>query len=284
MKVAILSDVHGNLPALQAVAEDILAWKPDVTIVNGDLVNRGPSSAECWAFVTAQPGWRITSGNHEAYVLQWTDPDWVRPAGETGELYQPSWWTYERLNGTTPLLATLPPVVSLLDPAGGELRASHASMRGDRDGIYLETEEAELAAQIAPAPRLFCTSHTHRPFVRSLNGTLIVNSGSAGWTFDRDPRASYARLTWRKTGWQAEIVRLEYDREQAARDFVESGYYDGGGPLVRIMYAEWEKAMPLMHWWAADYEPLVREGLLTVAGATEAFLAEHGLKEVRPPI
>lgn len=283
MKVAVLSDVHGNLPALEAVAADVLAWKPDVTIVNGDLVNRGPCSAECWAFVRAQPGWRLTSGNHEAYVLLWTDPHWVQSALEAEALYRPSWWTYAQLNGTTPVLATLPQAVSLADPAGGELRASHASMRGDRDGIYLETEDAELAVQIAPAPRLFCTAHTHRPFVRALNGTLVVNSGSAGWTFDGDARASYARLTWQRGSWQAEIARVVYDRQRAARDFVESGYYEGGGPLVRIMYAEWEKAMPLMHWWAAVYEPVVRDGIMTVAEATDVFLAAHGLDDVGPP-
>lgn len=283
MKVAVLSDVHGNLPALEAVAADVLRWQPDATIVNGDLVNRGPSSAECWALVKAQGGWRLTGGNHESYVLLWTDPQWARAAGEAEDLYSPSRWTYEQLNGTTPLLATLPPALSLTDPSGGELRASHASMRGDRDGIYLETEDAELAAQIAPPPLLFCTAHTHRPFVRSLNGTQIVNSGSAGWTFDGDPRASYARLTWQQGRWQAEIVRVAYDRQRAARDFTASGYYDAAGPLVRILYAEWEKAMPLMHWWSAAYETAVRAGSITVAEAADAFLSKHGLDDVRPP-
>jgi 3',5'-cyclic AMP phosphodiesterase CpdA len=69
MKFAILSDIHGNLPALQAVAAHIEAWQPDHTIVNGDIVNLGPDSVECWQFIETKQrsaNWQITQGNHEA--------------------------------------------------------------------------------------------------------------------------------------------------------------------------------------------------------------------------
>ncbi|MDT8307806.1 MAG: metallophosphoesterase family protein, partial [Anaerolineae bacterium] len=177
----------------------------------------------------------------------------------------------------------LPEVVSVRDPDGNELRAIHASMRGNRDGIYPDTEATELAAQIWPAPRLFCTAHTHRPFVRSLNGTLVVNSGSAGWAFDGDARASYARLVWQRVGWQAKIARVAYDRRRAALDFAEGGYYQAGGPLTRIMYVEWHEARPLFHTWGARYYPAVLAGEVSVATAAESLLREYGLEAVRPP-
>lgn len=284
MKVAVLSDIHGNLPALEAVAAEIAAWSPDVTIVNGDIVNRGPSSSACWSFVQALPDWHVASGNHEMYVLVWTDPAWLAAANGPEALYSPSGWTFQQLGEAVNELAALPDVVSLADPDGNELRAIHASMRGNRDGIYPETQETELAQQIQPAPQLFCTAHTHRPFVRSLNGTLVVNSGSAGWTFDGDPRASYARLTWQQDGWQAEIARVEYDRLRAARDFVDGGYYEAGGPLARVMYVEWHEARPLFHHWVARYEPAVLAGELTVAKAAELLLREYGVEAVHPPV
>ncbi len=283
MKVAVLSDIHGNWPALQAVADDIASWRPDLTIVNGDVVNRGPSSTACWSFVREQPGWIVASGNHEKYVLLWINPGWDRGAGAPPGLFSPSSWTFEQLGEQVGELVGLPEVVSLADPAGGELRAVHGSMRGDRDGIYPDTPEAELAAQVSPAPRLFCTAHTHRPFVRSLNETLVVNSGSAGWTLDGDPRASYARLTWRRGSWQADIVRLAYDRDQAARDFVKDGYYQSAGPLARVMYVEWHEAIPLFHHWTNDYEPAVLAGALTVAEAAEMLLHSLGLDGIEPP-
>lgn len=283
MKVAVLSDVHGNLPALEAVAADIAAWSPDLTIVNGDLINRGPSSLDCLQFVQAQPDWQLASGNHELYVLAWTDEAWLAAKDGPEDVYSPSRWTYEQLGTALGTLEMLPAAVSLTDPDGLELRAVHASMRGNRDGIYPETEDAELTAQIQPAPRLFCTAHTHRPFIRSLNGTQVVNSGSAGWTFDGDPRASYARLLWTRQGWQAEIVRLDYDRARAARDFVEGGYYDVAGPLAHVMYVEWHHAIPLFHHWVERYEPAVFAGELTVAEAAKRLLRDEGLDAVRPP-
>ena len=48
MKMAILSDIHGNRPALEAVAADIDAWRPDAVLVNGDVVNEGQGNVACW--------------------------------------------------------------------------------------------------------------------------------------------------------------------------------------------------------------------------------------------
>ncbi len=68
MKLAVLSDIHGNVPALQAVVEHVEAWGPDHVIVNGDIVNRGPYSLECLQAVQekqAVQGWQLLRGNHE---------------------------------------------------------------------------------------------------------------------------------------------------------------------------------------------------------------------------
>ena len=51
MKLAVLSDIHGNWPGLMVVADHIERWQPDLVIVNGDVINRGPNSAACWDFV-----------------------------------------------------------------------------------------------------------------------------------------------------------------------------------------------------------------------------------------
>ncbi len=54
MKIAVLSDIHGNLPALEAVTADIDTWQPEMIIVDGDIVNGGPCSRACWQFVQKQ--------------------------------------------------------------------------------------------------------------------------------------------------------------------------------------------------------------------------------------
>ena len=72
-KLAVLSDIHGNFAALQAVADHIDRWQPDAVVVAGDIVNRGPRSRDCLRFVlarAAEAGWQIIRGNHEEYVLR----------------------------------------------------------------------------------------------------------------------------------------------------------------------------------------------------------------------
>lgn len=274
MKVAVLSDIHGNLPALEAVAAHIEQWAPDITVVNGDVVNRGPRPRACWEFVQVQQeaaGWRLVRGNHEQFVAKWLDPERPR-SGVLFEMYLASFWTYRLLGPLARLIPSLPAQEQLVGPAGGEVRITHGSMRGDRDGIYPETAAAELAQQIKPAPAVFCTAHTHRPLVRQLNGTLVINSGSAGTTFDGDVRASYAQLTWRQGRWHGRIVRLPYDRDQTARDFVESGFLEEGGALVRIFFEEWQQARPMVNQWAQRYEAGVVAGEIGLAASVDAFL------------
>jgi len=71
MKIAILSDIHGNLPALQTVADHLEAWQPNYIFVNGDVVNRGPNPAACLRFVEQKQrdnGWQI---------IHWTLSIWL---------------------------------------------------------------------------------------------------------------------------------------------------------------------------------------------------------------
>ena len=67
MQIAVLADIHGNLPALKAVAAEIDRLSPDLVVVAGDFQNRGPNPREVTEFV-AQSGWTLLRGNHEDYV------------------------------------------------------------------------------------------------------------------------------------------------------------------------------------------------------------------------
>lgn len=267
MKVAILSDIHANYPALLTVAEHIETWQPDVVIVNGDTVNRGPRPRECLQFVQqkeASQGWVLLKGNHEDYVI--SQADVTAPEGDPRyESYRMAMWTYLQLNGNVADLIRMPGQYEVIAPDGSVLRAVHASMRNNRDGIYTFTTDEELAEQIAPSPAVFITSHTHRPLQRRLNGTVVANSGSVGLPFDGDWRAAYAQATWHKGQWHTEIIRLAYDREQADRDIEETGYLQGGGPLIELVRHELATARSQIHRWAEKYAEPVLQGQLTMA-------------------
>lgn len=275
MKLAVLSDVHANWVALQAVAAHLAAWGPDQVVVAGDLVNRGSRPLECLRWVQEQQrlhGWLVTRGNHEDYVIAEARPH----AAAEGPVFRtnlPSHWTLRRLNGNAAALEALPFQASLSAPDGKEVRITHASMLSLRQGIYPETGDAELAELIAPPPAVLCVGHTHRPLIRQLNGTLVVNAGSAGLPFDGDTRPSYARLEW-QGGWKAEIVRVPYDLAAAERDLVESGYLEEAGPLVELVQLEMRQACSHLGQWSDRYQKACLSGEIGVRASVDAYLRE----------
>lgn len=293
MKLAVLSDIHSNLAALEAVADDIDAWRPDAVVVAGDIVNRGTRPVECLQFVKRrerEKGWRLVRGNHEDYVLRHAQPDSPRE-GPLADLFRASFWTYSRLRGDVSALEAMPygveygadggsqdpgrPMLRFpaLADSGGLARIAHAAMTHNRDCIFPNTPDEEVAAKLGePAPAVFCVGHTHIQARRMINGTLVLNAGSVGMPFDGDTRAGYARCEWTRGGWKGTLARLDYDRARAERDFVETGYLEEGGPLARLQLIELREARSQLFQWAARYERLVLDGALTMEESVEDFL------------
>src|SRR6185436_8216926 len=116
--------------------------------------------------------------------------------GLDGAVRESVGWTARELGDVLATIDGLPTQISLQDPDGGEARVVHASMRHNRDNILPDTPDELLREQIAPAPALICVGHTHRPLIRMIDATLVVNAGSAGLPFDGGTRPSYAQLTW----------------------------------------------------------------------------------------
>lgn len=272
MKFAILSDIHGNLPALETVQDHLQSWQADIVIVNGDIVNRGPSSAACWArlqMCQQQERWHILQGNHEAYVYAYTQNDY-----DPAQFNAMSYWTYQQMKEQASLLHTLPEKISHIAHDHTELRVCHASMRHNRDGIYPDSSLETVRPQIAPAPAVFVTGHTHYPFIRHVDETIIVNVGSVGQPCDGDTRASYAQITWQNGTWQADIVRLTYDREQTERDFRTSGFLEAAGPIAHLIYHEWRTAKDVLVPWLEQYGTLVKAGTIDEATGVRLYLQQ----------
>ncbi len=280
MKIAVLSDIHGNLPALQTATQDIESWQPDLVVVDGDIVNRGPLSLDCLEFVQAKQrtaDWRVVRGNHEDYLLACDRPDAPR-SGPEYELWRFAFWAHDQLNGHLAVLQTLPNQFSWTAPDGSEFRVVHASMRNNRDGIYADSSDDVLYQQIAPVPGVFVTAHTHRPLIRRFNDSLVVNVGSVGAPFDRDTRASYGRFLWTHDGWQSEIIRLPYDVAQTERDYVESGFLDEAGPLAQLMLVELRRAGGLIYRWAKRYQDAVLAEEIDLADSVRELLHDEDLR------
>ncbi len=272
MKLAVLSDIHGNLPALEVVLEDISRWGPDMVVLNGDLINRGPRSRACMQAIRQyQQQIHILKGNHEEFVLRCAAREF-QPGVQEHEMRRFAHWTADQLDGLIDEVASWGDELELTDLDGGDLCITHGTRLGKRDSIHANDDPEELAAKLGEPRTLFITAHTHQPLQLQYVDRQVVNIGSVGAPFDRDPRASYGRFNFIGGRWEAQIVRLEYDMEQTERDYRQSGFLDDGGPFARIMLTELRQSRGLMGPWMRRYHQAVLDGEITVERAVEEYM------------
>jgi predicted phosphodiesterase len=201
--LAIVSDLHGNLPALEAVLADL--GTVDALVCCGDLVGYYPDAAEVVDRMRAL-GARSVRGNHELLV---TGAREVPPgrAGYYGVAAARRALSPEQLGW----LAALPPELTL---AGGgvSLTVRHASPWDEETYLY---PDSDLAAVVLPEGRWLVLGHTHYPMLRRVEGGVVANPGSVGQPRDWDPRPAYARLDTGTGRWEQRRVAYDHRAYQA---------------------------------------------------------------------
>lgn len=224
MRLAVISDIHGNLPALEAVLEDMAAIGVEAVYHLGDLVGYNPFPEEVVALIREQglPG---VVGNYDlAVAAEVPDPvaEFLNPAiTEMGRaIYQ---WTRERVSEETrDYLRGLPPYLSLT-LNGRRLLLTHGSPRHVREYLRPWLTDAELAPVVGEISEdVLLVGHTHIPMVRQVAGKWLFNPGSVGFPKDGDPRASYALLEV-EAEVRVEIRRVAYEVERTARALLGAG-------------------------------------------------------------
>jgi predicted phosphodiesterase len=285
MKIAALGDIHGNYQALITVLDDLQSWQPDLVLVLGDIVNRGPRSKDCFDLIrekSADPTWHVIKGNHEGYVLNFEDPDFSRQ-GVDFALRQVIYWTYQTLaRKDLNQLSQLPIEIKIDLPGLGLIQGAHASTAGDRTGIYPSTPDNRMSGLIPENADLFAVGHTHQPLVRSVGNTMVINTGSVGLPFDGDTRAAYAQIIYQDHTWQAEIARVAYDLEAAVSDFYQVGFIPEGGPLADLILAELRLGWPQLGKWFKKYETAVRKNAISLKDAVYEFLKNPNIEYRNP--
>jgi putative phosphoesterase len=276
MRLAVISDIHSNFSALEAVIIDLQAQSPDIIVVAGDFINRGPQPRQVWEAL-CETGWPILRGNHEDYVIaQYEEFGPEHPLANP--LWQPARWTSQQLGPIGAELEALPLSLELEAPDGSAVTILHGTARRNNEGIFAQTPDEDMPELIGenPAP-LFCCGHTHAPLIRHYGQTLIVNCGSVGLPFNGDPRAQYALIDWRENVWHPAIHTVPYDRTKI-REAFEADFFQGGGPLTRVIWHEVETARPHLGRWIRDWADPVREGRTTIDHAVTEYLRQEATR------
>jgi predicted phosphodiesterase len=219
MRLALLSDVHGNLRGLDACLEDLRAQGGADTIVGaGDYCMDGPRPREVVERLR-EIGAVCLRGNTDRYVSDtatFSDAD-----DEEGEALA---WQRAAL-GPEPLawLAGLPFALRFGDDRDG-LLVVHANPINDDEHLWPDASDAQLERLTAGVEqRTIAFGHLHLPYARVWRDRLLVDVASAGLPKDGDPRAGYAILTRRPGGWEVKHRRVAFDVEKAVRDIERSG-------------------------------------------------------------
>ena len=224
MRVAIVSDVHGNLTAFDAVLADIQRRAPDVVLHGGDLALMGAQPAEVIDRVR-ELGWPGVVGNTDEVL--WRPQEQLRQedlAPKLGTLLRLIFQEYTpaslELLGEERVtwLRELPAQQCLED-----LVLVHAAPGDLWRAPMPDAPDNELSAIYEPLDAATAVyGHIHRPYTRTLTRLTVANSGSVGMPWDGDPRASYLLID---DGHPC-LVRVEYDVEREVALLLDSGYPD----------------------------------------------------------
>jgi len=251
-RLAVLSDVHGNLPALEAVLDDARRYGvepgPGSFLVAGDSTG-GSHSRQVVDRLRELGAWAIR-GNNEDYLLSYhrsqAPADWY-----TSSRWAPIRFVYRQFDAAgLDYLAALPQQRVVAVDGAAPVRLVHGSPRSpiehlipDGDAAVVEQfrragirprDPQPLARLVAgiDEPLLIC-GHSHIAWQQQAGGCRVTNPGSAGAPINGDWRAQYALLAWDGGRWRVELRAVAYDRARMWADAEESGFLASGGAFAR---------------------------------------------------
>ena len=227
MRIALLADIHGNLPALEAVLADIAGTGgADTILVLGDIAMLGPQPAEVIARLQ-QAGCVVIQGNTDTWYREVIASDYVPGDDRSAGMVNHYRWAQACLSqGQIRYLLALP-FSWQADLGGGEsLLGVHGSPRRFDEAIRPEVTGDALDEMLAGVTAtVVAFGHTHRAMVRRHGRITLVNPGTVGNPIppDLDPRATYAVVSWQNGRLEVALRLVDYDPTPTLAAAVERG-------------------------------------------------------------
>lgn len=241
MQVAALYDVHGNLPALEAVLADGRCASADVIVCGGDLVV-GPYPAECLDALEAQGDRvRFLRGNCDREAVE---------TPEDGELGATARWSNDRLGPERVARVARWPLTVELETSVGDTLFCHATPTSDLPILTRVTPEADVVRELGEvAADVVVCGHTHVQYDRRVGRLRLLNAGSVGMPYEGSPDARWALIG----DHEIELVSTPYDADLALETLAQADF-------------------PLFERWLVD----TLRGDVTAEEATAAFESRRG--------
>lgn len=220
MRIAIVSDIHGNLTAFNAILADLRHTSPDLILHGGDLADAGSSPVEIVDHID-DLRWPGVVGNTDQMLF---DPESLAKFAKQSPAIEPflkaieemAEWTREELGAERLAWLNRLPKHQIHPP----LALVHASPETPWHCPQPEASDDELQSAYQPLGQpLAVYAHTHRSFIRVLPELTIINTGSVNLSYDGDPRAAYLLID----GLKPEIRRIEYDLNREVTALSASG-------------------------------------------------------------
>ena len=243
-KLAVLSDIHANLPALEAVIKDLSQFKVDYVIVAGDVINLGPFTQQAVQRVV-ENNWAVIRGNGELFLLDYgtsrAPKEWNDPVG----FPIPPWLNRQLDSNWKNIIATWADTLTLRFSDAPSIRIVHGTPQSHWDSLYPTLSDEKIAEFLAGVEEnTVIAGHTHLPMDRQSGRWHLLNPGSVGVPLDGQFTASYMLLNGDERGWQPTFRRVAFDYEPLFREFERLGFIEECGVIGQLCIEVFKTARP----------------------------------------
>lgn len=236
MRVAVLSDIHGNFQALESVMEDIKLNKCEKVLCLGDLAMAGPQPRMVIDYIIGQNNWEVIQGNTDKLIADFSPKvfeDVKKGFPVMAHALADDVLVIE--NDKKEYLKNLPPQKSLTID-GVKVLLVHGSPRRNNEDILPGMPLKEIEEMLVGVEEdiVFC-GHTHMPAGYQTNSKqTVVNVGSVGRPMTSEPKACYVIADFQDGGFSIEHRFVDYDRETAAK-IISARNFEGADKLAQMI-------------------------------------------------
>ncbi len=254
-RLAVLADIHGNLPALEAVIDDMAQFNVDHVVLAGDSINWGPFSREVIEIIAAR-GWKAIRGNNELYVLDYCTE---RAPAHWSTFTMPPYLHAQLGDRWVNTIATMPDTLQLRFRDAPPLRLFHGIPDDPWTAIYPSDSGARIRRWLdGVAEHTVIAAHSHVAMERHVADWQIFNPGSVGVPLDGEHSASYMILESDQRGW--ELIahrRVDFDPARLIDEFERQDFVARCGVTGCLVIEEFRAARlylaPFIIWKGKHY-------------------------------